>query len=364
MPDTDDILLTTFPGHKSRNVGDNFITYSVINMIKLNYPQYDPTILFRETPLDNHTNVSNIVAPGFSISNNTYPELFKLYSDINNLPNFYPIGASFQHILPSREVFENYEYNQETLDFLNLVAQKCGEIPCRDQLIVDLLKRFNIPACYSGDMVLFDPDVIGTPFKPPQTIKSIAFTIQHHPKYYDQSIALLNRIKQEYPNTRLFVCLHSKPNKMSLDVAAEAKKIGFEEKHLYGDIENLKFYDEIDLHIGYRLHGHITFLRKRKPSILMVEDARAFGFSRTEGTSIGCIDALSLTTLEADMKQIEVAIEYTKQQIKTHFSDYNTVFAFIDKTYNEYLKGYFSKIGHHLKTNKTIDKNIDRNIWS
>lgn len=343
------LILTTFPSHKSKNVGDSMITNSVSKMLVKRNLLFESFTLFREEKLDKYEDgsIDKIIAPGFSICNNTYPELFTLYAEIKRLPVFYPVGCSFQHITPAMSSFEEYTYNKETLELFKLITDKTGPLPCRDQLIVDLLHRHSISAVYSGDLVLFDDEKVNTKFIPPKKINSVVFTIQHHPRYQEQSYKLLEMIKEFFPNSKKYISFHSKPGIIPKEIATYALTLGFLELHLYGDSINLDKYDDMDLHIGYRLHGHISFLRRRKPSILMVEDARAYGFANTKGTHIGCVEALCLDTMQADMEAPQKAIQFLKKQLDDTFSDYISVFKFIDKTYNEFINPYFSKLAEN-----------------
>lgn len=341
-----DLLLTTFPGHKSKNVGDNLISYSALKMIVSRNPDFKPIMSFREENLDHYTDgaIRNIIAPGFSVSDGVYPGLYGLYSDLERLPNFFPIGCSFQHTIPSHNTFEKYEYGKDTLAFLRFIATRSGALPCRDQLIVELLHRHEIPAIYSGDLAIYDEEKVNTEFVPPKSIHSVVFTIQHHERYKEQSFRLLSLIKANFPDARLYVAFHSKAGPKPQQIANYAVALGFSELHLYGEVNNLAVYDDIDLHIGYRLHGHISFLRRRKPSVLMVEDARSFGLAHTPGTDVGCFEALSLATMEADQAAPEQALRFVNDQISFAFQDYHRVFSFIDKTYNEFVKPYFDDL--------------------
>lgn len=130
-------------------------------------------------------------------------------SAIQIIDKYYPIGCSFQHIIPSHASFEEYEYNEATLDFLKFITERSGALQCWDKLI---LERYTIPAIYSGDMVLFDENYLNPTFIPPKNIKSMVFTIQHHPKYLEQSYILLDLIKKNFPDIKYYVAFHSKPN--------------------------------------------------------------------------------------------------------------------------------------------------------
>jgi tetratricopeptide (TPR) repeat protein len=341
-----DLLLTTFPGHRSKNVGDHLISHSAIKLIAVRNSGFSPKIVFRAENLDAYEDgaVRNIIAPGFSVSNGVYPELFGLYSDLNRLPDFYPVGCSFQHVTPSFRTFEEHEYDGGTLEVLRFIASRSGPFPCRDQLIVKLLHRYDVPAVYSGDLAIYDEEKLNTQFVPPAAIKSVVFTIQHHDRYYAQSFKLLELIKERFPGSQLYVAFHSKAGPKPQKIANYAVSLGFSELHLYGDVTNLVVYDSMDLHIGYRLHGHISFLRRRKPSILLVEDARSFGLAHTSGTDVGCFEAISLATMEADMSTPDLAMNFVEEQIRCNFQDYQRVFRFIDKTYNEFVRPYFDDL--------------------
>lgn len=345
------LFLTTYPEHKSQNVGDNLIAHSTIDLIRQFNPDFEPTIVFREKSLDGFSKkkVKHIIAPGFSVANGVYPGLFPLYTDLGRLTNFHPVGCSFQHPIPSRDSFNAALYDEQTKDFLKLVVDRAGPLPCRDQLIVDMLThQLGIPAYYSGDMAIYDAQYLATSFKPPREIKSLVFTVQHHLHYLEQSVELLKRIKAAFPGAKLYVALHSKPNSVSSTVAARASQLGFETLHQYKDIANLETYKAIDLHIGYRLHGHICFLRYRKPSILMVEDARSFGFAQTQGTAVGCFDAFDTDKGEPDAAAPARAMDFLRGEIAQGFQGYRPVFNFIDQTYRETVEPYFRSLAAHL----------------
>src|SRR5690606_15947130 len=141
---------------------------------------------------------------------------------------------------------------------------------------------------------------IGLPFEPPATINSVVFTIPHHERFIRQAEGVLNAIVAYTGEARRYVAFHSLPNSRSRRVAELALALGFEELHLYGSARNLDIYDSIDLHIGYRLHGHIAFLRRRKASVLLVEDFRSYGFSQTWGTSVGCFNAYACESISEE----------------------------------------------------------------
>lgn len=346
------IVLTTYPEKKSKNVGDKLICESALKILTKRLPEFNPVLKFRGDSLDGFSRKKTqiVFAPGFSVSNNTYPDLYTLFSDLNRLEFFYPVGCSYQNITPSYDAFMQSEFNKETIEFLSFVTRSFGPLPCRDMLIVKMLEdRFNIPAFYSGDMGIYDESKIGLKFLPPKTINSVVFTIQHHPKYLEQSLKLLTLIRSEFPKAKLYVAYHSKPNPLSDRVANFATELGYEVMNQFGNTSNLERYHAIDLHIGYRLHGHIYFLRQRKPSILMVEDARSFGLANTQGTHVGCINAVSDNPSIVDEYAPEKAIEYARHQIKYNFNNYNELFNFVDNTFKNIVTPFFDVVSEKIR---------------
>lgn len=352
-----DVLLTTYPEQGSKNVGDNLITASAIKLVRYRVPGYNPFLLFREEPLERFAaeELRTILAPGFSVNDESYPKLFRLYEDPEKIPKeFYPVGCTFQHLVPLKETYEQYKYSKKTLAFLSSVVKGSGPIPCRDQLIVDMLGRNSIPAFYCGDLALYDDNTVGKPFIPPAVIGSVAFTVQHKPKFINQSFLLLDLIKAEFPKAKLYVVHHSQINKNSQRVADYAKSIGFIERDLCGDVSNLDFYNQIDLHVGYRLHGHISFLRRRKPSFLLVEDTRSFGVANTGDLEIGCFSAHDCTGKLVDDDAPNKLFDYVRTQKANGFIDYFKLFGFIDRTYHVSVRPFFDLFSKKLGWRESV----------
>ena len=66
-------------------------------------------------------------------------------------------------------------------------------------------------------------------------------------------------------------------------MAALARSLGFEVINAAYEMKKISFYKEFDLHIGYRVHGHLDFLSRRKPSLLINEDGRGLGMVKSMG---------------------------------------------------------------------------------
>ncbi|WP_425087871.1 polysaccharide pyruvyl transferase family protein [Stappia sp.] len=349
-----DILLTTYPEHKSQNVGDALITASTLALVRAKWANFDPVLFFREKSLNGFTKKvrHNVIAPGFSVTNDTYPGLYSLFDDLDRIDGFFPLGCAYQHVDASPAAFFDVAMDAATRNFLGTMAERHGPFPCRDEMIVQRLQRNGIPAIYSGDMALFDADRIGRDPVPVPEIPSVVVSLQHGISYLEQSIELLKLVRKRFPDSPRYVSLHSGRSALLSILEARAKQLGFEPLRLSGPAERLGAYAEIDLHIGYRLHGHIHFLRNRKPSILLVEDARSFGFSRTPGTAHGCIQASHGRLGDPDDEAVTRAMAFLQGQIERGFADYEKVFGFIDDTYRQVIDPAMERIAEHLQRSR------------
>lgn len=361
-----DILLTTFPSQGTGNVGDQLITESAIKLVRYRVPAYNPEIVFRETSLEPYPKegVRTILAPGFSVTDGVYPSKFRLYEDLGAIEKkVFPVGCSFQHWLPLRSTYDTYSYSDKTIAFLKRLAANDRGLPCRDVMISKMLNSRGVPANYCGDLALYDDEIIGTRFEPPKTVESIAVTIQHKRKFLGQSKKLLNLLRRDFSGANLYIVHHSVPTDSSKVVAEYAKSIGFQEKDLSGDAENLRFYDSIDLHIGYRLHGHIAFLRRRKPSVLIVEDARSYGIAQSGALDVGTFSGVLDDGTTVDKDAPGKAVKFLRLQQKKEFAEYRKTFKFIDDSYRESVRPYFDRFARRIGWSK-LSKQYLRSIFS
>lgn len=326
------VMLTTYPHQGSQNVGDRLITYSFFKMIKNRMGDFNPLVLWRGQSLDMYTDdsIKVVLVPGFSVCNDTYSQLFKFYTLPCRNPKIIPIGCSFQDIAPSYKSFYKHEYNDRTLSFFHEIVNAFGPIYCRNRVISDMLLSKGVESCYMGDLALYDDDYIGKKIQKDLVIENIAISVGNHEKYKYQTMQILDFIRKFYPNQQVFLTLHGKVNNHSKYIINYARNIGVEIKELFGDVDNLDFYDEMDLHIGYRLHAHIACLRKRKPSVLLVEDARSYGFSKTIDTALGCIQAYNIYNDRPSDTALQEVGDFLEWSFSIGFSNYNAMFDKID----------------------------------
>ena len=218
------------------------------------------------------------------------------------------------------------------INFFHKIIRNTGPILCRDIKIVELLASNGIDSKFFGDLVLFDSDYTNRS-QIPKKIRNIAFSVQHHPKYNEQAITLLSKLRALFDEqVKFFVTFHSEPNVVTSNFEKNTSNLhNVEYVNLCGEADKLDFYNNIDLHVGYRLHGHISFLRRKKPTILMAEDVRAYGFYKTNVLNYGIFDALD------SEDPIDKATTFLIKQMDQNFEGYEAIFKDIDVLFNNVI---------------------------
>ena len=123
------------------------------------------------------------------------------------------------------------------------------------------------------------PKQIGKEMKVAKNIKSVVFTTPYKPLYQKQALDVIRMISKKFPDAQKICSMHAGLDTIKTDrnIADYAQELGFEIRDVSSDVQKIHFYQSCDLHIGYRCHGHIMFLRNRIPSILINEDGRGRG---------------------------------------------------------------------------------------
>jgi hypothetical protein len=174
-------------------------------------------------------------------------------------------------------------------------------------------------------------------------------TTPHNQALTHQSISLIDGVRRRFPHAKIVVSLHSRRRKLDYIIAAHAKEHEIEVIDAAGELSIFDRYASYDLHVGHRLHGHIGFLRQRIPSVLVMEDARSRGFSRS--IPIGCFSAFRSVVgnniaaqlpravvseqMHPDPEVISRISEFLDEEISTSFLRYVGVAPYIDGVFCE-----------------------------
>jgi hypothetical protein len=178
-----------------------------------------------------------------------------------------------------------------------------------------------------------------------KNVDHIIFSTGAKQVLWKQSIQLLREIKKEFPEAKITVSYHrgifpgkQTPLRKGLSytlIAIYAKVLGLEAKDVSSDLQKIAFYENCDLHIGYRVHAHLDFLSRRKPSYLINEDGRG----------LGMVKSLELPIFNYDDKNVvHKVLEQVNEDKSSNFESFRSTFekmknAFTSmKTFLDYLK--------------------------
>jgi hypothetical protein len=284
------VVVTTYPNEISGNRGDLLITMSFIELFKSMLSSrcgVNFLIIYREESLEGILDIVNssqgLIFPGFSIGNNTYPGLYRLCSDLRRITvPMYAVGSS-QCIIPgSAAQIENHILSPATLNLLKrFTIIGVRDICLRKMLVANGVTLRGDKVVVTGDCGMFDSKMMGLRYVAPPKVSCVVFTEPHSRVYVDQVKWVLGRLRKIFGKRRLIFSKHSRNNKLCHMIHEDLVKWGYEVVDNSGNSDIMNFYNSCDMHIGYRLHGFISFLRLRKPAYLFMEDGRSMGIGAT-----------------------------------------------------------------------------------
>ena len=350
----------------STNVGDYLISQSAKRLIKeikgdveiLEFPMQKDL----ESDLNQINQCNALIIPHFGIRDpGMYPETYRLVKDLKKIKiPIMPLGAGWKGFPGDINTVNTIEYSQKTVDFLKYISKQVNSILCRDYFTSQVLKKYGIDnTVMGGDVAWYDFDMMGKEMNRKKELKKIVFTTPHAPWYNEQAKKMVKMLNEMFPNANKICAMHSGLGLEDNEIGEYAKSIGFELLDVSKDLEKIEFYKKCDLHVGYRLHAHIFFLRNRNPSILLNEDGRGTGFSYTVG--VGGFNAFQRLSgikknihfathkgrervMMADLNVIPKIKLFLEEEVDSQFRRYVGIPKFFDDTFEKVMKPWINNI--------------------
>ncbi|WP_416147676.1 polysaccharide pyruvyl transferase family protein [Salipaludibacillus sp. HK11] len=364
-----------------KNVGDFLITERAVALLEHHAPDYEFIIRPHWNELDDIEFVNNsegiiiLGGPGFQM--NMYPGVYKLVKYLKDIKvPIHTLGAGWKGIPGDRTTEKLYEFTVSAKEMLDKMNETSAGMSCRDhQTERTLYNNGYKNVTMTGCPVWYDLDSIGKKFIAPKEIKRIVYTPAQSEFFSVQSIQILEFLKSKYRDSEIIVSFHRGIGEVdqytpksdaenTLKIADAAKRIGVEVVDVSSDASRLSFYDECDLHIGYRVHAHIYFLSKRLPSILIHEDGRGNGVS--DALKSPGIDAYSTSNIYSKIfgafnKNRRVLSIYRRLAFKINDNitdDLNDVISDLEKTNYKCYIPISKYIDSNYKVMETFIKNM------
>ena len=344
-----------------KNSGDFLIGQRAHMLIKYLRPEVDITIgkgwvplrdQFQEDFFDSINAI--IIAGGPGYLPNMYPDIYPLVEQAANFK--VPVFLMGLGVWMSSQAYKNkepYIFNNKSNEFLSQLDKQGTTLGVRDALSYEVLEGSGFKNVQlNGCPVWYSKDFFGKSMKRYDSLRSIAFTPPAAIEYFDQAKTLLSLIVDHFPKAEVIVGFHRGyaedryTNSIFANTYSEfaqwSQLKGCKVKDLSYSAETFSEYDEIDVHIGYRVHAHLHFLSNRKVSALIAEDSRGIGVKPCLGTIIHkgwTPDGCGVDNNTPNMLMDEFSKEFSRK-----FSCYQDVPDRIDSRWNDFMKPYILEL--------------------
>jgi len=299
------VIVSTYPENGSRNIGDQLITNSLAEIIK----QHCDAKITTVWRADNWDNVSEPIlnadhvffaclAVRKRMETNIYPYLNNI---IDSGVPFSVIAAGTD--LPVHRIGGLYSgLSRDTLHLLGRVNNCAKVFTTRGALTQGFCVHAGLDqAKLSGDVAFYDRRFDGLVFTKNREIKKVVISDPHRPALYLSALKVLQKgISELFPSAKITLAQHGVSD--CIDEFCSSNDLDCAK--IYKDRDGgLNIYDDADLHVGFRVHGHVSALKRRKYSYLLEQDGRGCDYGLTLDRKISIpnyahsIAALSLKNL-------------------------------------------------------------------
>lgn len=186
---------------------------------------------------------------------------------------------------------EQFAFSDTSQRILQTIHDRIRVSSCRDHMTQGILNRYGFNNLMTGCPAWYDLETIEQDFAFNPDIRRVVFTTPANASA--ESLRILRLVAKRFPKAEKICSFHRgilpdryttwRKSMRYTATAAYATALGYKVVDTSYGLEKIDFYKECDLHIGYRVHAHIFFLARRKPSFLINEDGRGQGQARSLG---------------------------------------------------------------------------------
>lgn len=342
-------MLVLLTGSGIKNVGDFLIYSKAKEMLEYCLPDEELITIFRRESLDKHIGIVNssrgvVLCGGPGYRRNFYPKTFALTKSIEDVAvPIIPFGLGW--VGEPFEEPDSFRFDTRSLDCLKKIHDKILVSSVRDKLSKQVLTANGIiNVSNTGCPATYDFNRVNTEFIPPGSLGKIVVTAPAKARSFVPAEKLVVQIAKMFPSAHRVLSFHrgiykdehtsliEEANNVSLKNVAEEN--GFAIVDSSYSVNKINFYEGFDLHVGFRVHGHLNFLSLRKPSILISEDGRGIGQDMNFNTS---------PIISTDSNMIDIVCDRVSSHVLNKFYDFNDVFCCIDNMFvsmQEFILGW------------------------
>lgn len=311
-------MVSTYPAEGSRNIGDYLITQSLISMIKASVGDaVHVDVIWRAAPWEEVSEVvlgaDHIFFACLAIRPDMESKIYPYALKVMHSGKSYSIHAAGTDLRVKDSTNLTESIDEASLAFLRILAAGAKLFTTRGALTQMFCRLSGItPAQYSGDIAFYAPEAYGEHFGAPDVIKSIVVSDPHRPNAYAESFKCLSKgLQSLFPQAQIRVALHG----LNESIEAACRTMNLDVVRIYENPESgLSIYDGCDMHAGYRVHGHVVALKKRKLSYLLEQDGRGADYGLTLSRKVSVPNYLELVRVEGETRSFRTAASVSPPQ--------------------------------------------------
>jgi len=284
-----------------KNVGDFLIRERGLALIRHLRPDHEIVLQDRWRALDPNLmrRASAVVlCGGPGLASHFYPRVFPLIADLQDVSTpILPVALGWSG--HPAEQPEQFGFDEPSLGALREIHTRIGWSGVRDDLSLGVMERARVGNVRRTGCVAWYhlPSLGKRPAVGPVVRRLVVTPPADMPRLFRETSRLLRAIARRYPNAERFCVFHrgllpgnGTRQKEAMGVSAlavVARALGYKIVDAAYRLSSIDFYEAADLHVGYRVHAHLSFLSARRPSLLISEDGRGIGQAATLGDAYG-----------------------------------------------------------------------------
>ncbi|MDN5686368.1 MAG: polysaccharide pyruvyl transferase family protein [Brachybacterium sp.] len=284
-------IVGTYRDRGTRNIGDGLIGRSVAAMIADSHKSVQARQVFRAADWEEARPTiewaDHIIFACLAIRRNLATKTYPYIREVLDSGKPYSILAAGTDMpVKANEDFGD-SIDAESVEILREVGRGATCFTTRGVLSQYYCELVGVPnSVYGGDVAFYYPEAYGRDFFLATDIADIVISDPHRADRYLSSMdVLINGLRNMFPAARIRVALHGVNDEIEEYCATNS----IEAVRIYEDVDSgLSIYDSCDLHVGYRVHGHVSALARRAYSYLLEQDGRGadYGLTLTRKVSV------------------------------------------------------------------------------
>jgi hypothetical protein len=285
-------IITTYPEKGSRNIGDHLITVSTEAAVRTVVGECQFSRVFRaddwNTVQGQLQQVDHIVIACLAVrENGMFTRVYPYAEKLLDLGVPYTILSAGTELPLVHRTSYQWAGTAQDLKILQRFLRGAAGASSRGILTQRFLAHMGVDSPYLGDIAFFDPRYCDRRYAAKKSIRRIAISDPHYwMHYYHPLVGLRNGLQSMFPEAQIEVLLHGKSG-----LRKQLDREGISYQPIYENPKSgLDCYDEFDLHVGFRVHGHVSALKRCRPSYLLEQDGRGadYGASFNVNCTVPC----------------------------------------------------------------------------